>query len=220
MKSYFGALIGGALLCFAAAVCAPAAAAICAPAKLVHVEVVPISPAVDPASFGAQPRNFYRLGSSKMRTEEALDAPNGIHGLIVADEPDIWMVNLYDHTGKHIVDPGPTFNVKAPVLGANLPSKLMELEYGCEADYIAANAPTPVRSETLDGVTYDVFRVSAGSDAVEILERPDSGIPTLIRYYHNGTVGFALRYNVYQAGLPDDPSLFAKPSGIQYTEAH
>ncbi len=37
-----------------------------------------------------------------MRSEEAPDPANHIHGLIVTAEPDTWMVNLDNGTGKQI----------------------------------------------------------------------------------------------------------------------
>src|ERR1700738_3470004 len=99
-----------------------------------------------------------------MRIEEAVDAVNGIHGVIVVAEPSSWMANLYDGTGKHIVDPGPTFFAIAPVFGTRLPGKLIDLELGCEADFIAANAPKPVRAEQVGGVGFDVYRIEEGPD--------------------------------------------------------
>jgi hypothetical protein len=198
---------------------APTAAATCAPTKLVHVVVSNVSPGIDAASFGAKPKVFYRIGSDKLRVEEALDAANGIHGIMVVSEPNIWMANLYDGTGKHIVDPGPTFFAKAPVVGAEgIPPKLLGLEFGCEADYIAANAPKPVRSEHIGTDSFDVYRVEDGADAVEILERPASGTPALVRYYHQNQAVMILRYDLYETGLANDPALFMPPANVRYTD--
>ncbi len=102
------ALVGPVVLCvltFGSA--APAAAAVCAPTNLVHITVANVTPGIEANSFNAQPKDYYRLGSGKLRIEDALDGANGIHGVVVIDEPKIWMANLYDKTGKLIVDPGP-----------------------------------------------------------------------------------------------------------------
>ena len=176
------------------------------------------NPGINPDSFAAQPKDLYRIGSGKMRVEEGVDAANGIHGLTVSNEPDIWMANLYDHTGKHIVDPGPTFFAEAPVFGTILPGKLAALEFGCEADFIAGNALKPVRTEQIGGNAYDVYRLEDGSDSVEILRRPGSDAPSFARYYHQGVVQIAIRYDLYESGLPDDPTLFAPPPDIDYAE--
>jgi hypothetical protein len=196
----------------------PAAAATCAPPKLVHITVANATPGIDPASFNGQPKEYYRIGSSKVRIEEAVDRSNGIHGIIVVDEPNIWMANLYDNTGKHAVDPGPTFLAKAPVFGQNVPGKLIDLEFGCENDFIAANAPKPSRSETIGTATFDAYRVDDAGDAVEILERSGTSIPAFARYYHQGSLVMVLRYDAYATGLPYDAKLFAAPANVRYTD--
>jgi hypothetical protein len=216
MKRHFRAVA----FCVAFLGCAvPAYAATCAPAKLVHIVTVNVTPGV-PAGYPSQPLNMYRIGSDKMRTEEAPDLPNRIHGVVVTAEPDTWMANLYDHTGKHIIDPGPTFFAKAPIVYGlpGFPQKFMDLEFGCEADFIAANALTPSRSEQIRTSRYDVYRSDGGTGVVEILERPGTSTPAFVRYYHDGKLLLAIRYDLYATGLPSDPSLFLPPAGVQYED--
>jgi hypothetical protein len=216
MKSFLWFAVVGAVMCANA----PAlAASTCAPAKMVHWTTVEVTPGMPAGSFAALPKSFYRVGSDKFRVEEQLDTSKGIHALVVAAEPNIWMVNLYDSTGRHIVDPGPTFYARAPVFGIKgVPPKLLELEFGCEATFLSANAPKPDRTEQISNVTYDVFKVADGTEAIEILERPGSGIPSYARYYHEGKVTMALRYDLYQTGLASEPNLFVAPPNIKYTE--
>jgi hypothetical protein len=210
-----------AAFCVALLWCAsPVYAATCAPQKLVHIVTVDVTPGIPAASFEAQPKSLYRIGDDKMRVDEALDAPNGIHGVVVIAEPNIWMANLYDNTGKHIVDPGPSLFAVAPVFGVpEHASKLAALEYGCEADFIAANAPTPIRSEQIGSTRFDVYRVDDKPDAIEILEQSGTTTPAFARYYHQGKLVEVLRYDLYATGLPSDPNLFVPPSGIHYVEA-
>ena len=170
------------------------------------------------ATTCAPPKNYYRIGSDKLRIEEAVDAASGIHGVVVVAEPNIWMANLYDGTGKHIVDSGPTFFAKAPVFGTRLSGRLIGLEFGCEADFIAANAPKPVRVEQVGGIGFDVYRIEDGPDAVEILERSSTNIPAFVRYFHQGNLTAVLRYDLYLTNLPNDPSLFLPPPNVRYTE--
>ena len=176
-------------------------------------------PASIPRRLQRSRRIYYRTGSDKLRIEEAIDAANGIHGVIVVAEPNIWMANLYDGTGKHIVDPGPTFFAKAPVFGTSLSGKLIGLEFGCEADFIAANAPKPVRVEQVGGIGFDVYRIEDGPDAVEILEKSGTNIPAFARYFHQGNLVAVLRYDLYRTNLPSDPSLFVAPPNVRYTQA-
>lgn len=216
MRRYLSTVVLAAvILTFAAR----ASATTCAPAKLVHIAVANVTPGIDPASFAAQPKNYYRMGSDKLRIEEALDATNGIHGVIVVAEPNIWMANLYDGTGKHIVDPGPTFFAKAPVFGTGLSGKLIGLEFGCEADFIAANAPKPARVEQVGGIGFDVYRIEDGPDAVEILEKSGTNVPTFARYFHQGNLAAVLRYALYLTNLSNDPTLFVPPPNVRYSQA-
>ena len=211
-----------AIFCVAVLCCAgPAYAATCAPAKLVHIVTVNVTPGVPAGSFNAQPRGFVSDRGTASCGWRALDSVNGIHEVIVITEPNIWMANLYDHTGKHIVDPGPEVDAKAPIFfGApGLSPKLIDLEFGCEADFIAANAPAPIRSEQIGSARFDVYRVDVGPDAVEILEQPGTGRPAFARYYQKGKLVLAIRYDLYSTGLANDPNLFAPPSNVRYAEA-
>jgi hypothetical protein len=180
----------------------PAAAATCAPDKLVHVVASDVTP-----------------GDDRVRTEEDVDAVNGIHGLIVIAEPNIWMVNLYDRSGQHIVDPGPTFFAHAPVFGLDgVSAKLMALEFGCEAEFIAAYAPAAVRTEQVGGRSYEVHRIEDGADSAEILEQSGARTPAFARYYRGAKLMFAVRYDLYLTGLPNHPALFTAPADIRYQE--
>ncbi|HVS47246.1 MAG TPA: hypothetical protein VMS32_11370 [Verrucomicrobiae bacterium] len=215
MKRYFRftAFLGALLLC-----AGPVYAVTCAPQKLVHIVTVDITPGIPVASFGAQPKGLYRVGNGKLRIEESLDSASGIHEVIVVNEPNIWTANLENHYGRHVVqDPGPTYLAKAPVFDMpGLPSKLSALEFGCEGNFIAANAPTPIRSEQIGSARYDVYRVADGSDAVEILEQAGAATPAFARYYHQGNLVDALRYELYSTGLASDSDLFMQPLGVRY----
>src|SRR5260370_32539241 len=73
------------------------------------------SPDIPSTSFAAQPKTMYRAGTRYCRIEEWPDIANNIHGLIVINEPDVWLVNRLDKTARHQVDPGPTFNCPMPI---------------------------------------------------------------------------------------------------------
>lgn len=209
-----GSLLVALLFC-----ASPAYAATCAPQKLVQVVTVDVTPGTLTSSFAAQPKSLYRIGSDKLRIEEAPDPANGIHGIVVVAEPNIWMANLYDNTGKHIVDQGPTFFARAPVFGIQgLAPKLASLEFGCEANFLVENAPTPARSEQIGKSRFEVYRVEDAQDAVEILKQSGSSTPAFARYYHQGKLAMALRYDLYSTGLANDPELFVPPSGVRYAE--
>ena len=73
------------------------------------------SPKIPKDSFGAQAKRMYRAGAKFCRTEENPDLENGIHGLMIINEPDVWMINRLDKTARHLVDGGPTYNCRMPI---------------------------------------------------------------------------------------------------------
>lgn len=191
----------------------------CNPQNLVHIRVANITPGLGPTSFAAQAKEYYRIRSDKLRIQEAMDTDNLVHELVVISEPNIWMINLYDMTGKHILDPGPTFFARAPLFApGRIGAKFADLEFGCESDFIAANAPRPVRTELVGHDKFDVYRVNDGADAIEILERVGSRTPAFARYYRGGTLLIALKYLLYLTNLPNDYKLFSPPSNVQFSK--
>ena len=70
----------------------------------------------------------------------------------------------------------------------------------------------------LRGAAYDVYRLNADSDAVEILMNPGAATPAFIRYYRTGKLLLMWRYELYEQGLRADPSLFAPPAGVKFQE--
>jgi hypothetical protein len=196
-----------------------AASAACAPASLVHIVTTETTPGLDPQSFDAQPKSLFREGAKRSRLEEQPDDAAKVHALAVIDEPNIWMANLLDKTGRHIVDPGPTLETHASVFADDrIAPKILDLEFGCEAAYVAANMPKVDRVETIDGVPLDVHRLVDGTEAVEILQRPGVATPAFARYYRAGKLVWALRYDRYEIDPPSDPDMFTAPKGITYEE--
>ena len=98
-----------------------------------------MGPEIQPGSFAAKPRTLYIAGNFFSRTEEEPDPEQRIHGLSIASEPNVWMIrNLFDHTGRHIVDPGPTYIVHHPILKKEAPGESDALEFGKEVAFFRA----------------------------------------------------------------------------------
>ncbi len=192
--------------------------AACAPATLVHIVTTETTPGIDPMSFDAKPKSLFREGAKRSRLEEQPDDA-GVQALAVVDEPNIWMANLTDKTGRHIVDPTAAPQTRAVVFPDDrIAPKILELEFGCEAAYVAANAPAVFKIETIDGVPLEVHRVTVGTEAAEILWKPGSTRPQFARYYRSDKLVWALRYDRYEIDPPSDPDMFTAPKGIKYEE--
>jgi hypothetical protein len=196
-----------------------AAAATCAPAGLVHIVTREITPGIDPVSFNAQPVSLFRQGARRSRLEEQPDEAHKSQALAVIDEPNIWMVNLTDRTGRHIVDPGPELAAHASVFAdPKVSPRILELEFGCEAAFVAAHAAKVDHTENLEGVMLDVHRFMDGSEAVEILEKSGSADPLVARYYRGGKLAWVIRYDLYDTQAPADPAMFTAPAGIKFED--
>src|SRR5262245_10654807 len=78
----------------------------CAPDKMIKVVFRDETPGLDSSSFAARPKTLYRLGTRYGRLEEVLDSENHRKGLMIANEPDMWMIDLVTKTGQHMVDGG------------------------------------------------------------------------------------------------------------------
>ena len=202
-----------------ATLAAQAAFAACAPPKLVHIVTTEITPSLDPTAFDRLPKNFFREGDNHLRLEEQQDDANKVHGLAVISEPNIWMANLYDRTGRHIVDPNPRAVTTAAVFPDDrISSRILDLEFGCEAAFVSANAPKVERTETVAGVPFAVHKFIDGKAAVEILLKAGDPGPAFARYYRDDKIVWELRYDLYEVGSVADSDMFTAPKGVKYVE--
>jgi hypothetical protein len=185
-----------------------------------------MSPTLDPNSFAAKPKTLYRAGTKYARIEEAPDPENGIHGLIVINEPDSWLVNLAHKTGQHIVDPGPTFIVHSPVFwsakreGEDDPDKYFkDFEFGRELEFFREHNAEKVENREVEGKQCRALRVKNGSREVILLLEPTIGTPWQIDIGKDGKLESSVRYLDYKTGLPFEKSLFEPPNGIKISDA-
>ena len=182
------------------------------------------SPEIPKDSFAAQAKRMYRAGSRFCRIEENPDPANGIHGLLIINEPDSWLINRLDNTAKHVVDPGPTYNCRMPVFvsGEDIKSPedvrktLMDLEFGKELDFFKPRSgepkPGPVMREKATMVyatqvgEWQLFLFTAGNpEAPVAVVRSSSKIREIVWFGEFEQVPF-------------DAKLFAIPDGIKIQE--
>src|SRR6266404_5316678 len=64
-------------------------------------------PKIPAESYMARPKTFYLAGDKYARIEQELDRERGVRPLMIANEPDNWIVNLVTKTAQHIVDHEP-----------------------------------------------------------------------------------------------------------------
>jgi len=193
----------------------------CAPSKAVRIVSRPESAGIPADSFAALPKTVYRLGSKYLRLEELPDTANKIHGLVVTSAPDNWIVNLADHTGRHIVDPDPKGKVLVPLFPpgsfGGFPKELSAIEMGCEAAFFDS-MKSPKRA--LKGQGIEKIQQAVGVDGWKLVLVRNSGVspPEVLFVFKGDEIVYALRYLSYEE-LPEvDMKLFSKPEGIEFSE--
>ena len=178
------------------------------------------SPEVPEDSFAAKPKIMYRAGSRYCRTEELPDPEHGIHGLLIINEPDVWMVNLFTKTAQHFVDPGPTFNCRMPMFnveqvksGADMKNPLLELEFGRELPYFKNKGATPNKGPVLQGKPTTVYTTQAGDSQLFLFTTGTPERPWAVARQH-GAIREIYWYGTYEQ-VPFDPKLFGKPEAVK-----
>lgn len=188
---------------------------------VVHLQ----SPDAPEGSFAAQPKIMYRAGTGFCRIEESADSEHGIHGLLLVNEPDEWLVNLITKSGRHFVDPGPTFNCRLPIFvfgediksAADLKKPLMDLEFGRELAFFVNNGAIPSDGPNLQGKSTKVYTVNVADSQLLLFTNGAPELPVAIARQH-GDVREVYWYGDY-AEIPFDGKLFAPPNGVKIEEA-
>jgi hypothetical protein len=181
-------------------------------------------PDITPDSFGAQPKTLYRVGDKYWRLEEAPD-PAGIHTLRITREPDAWVINLLDNTARHIIDPGPTFFARLPIIltpkasgQADSDKEFQDLEFGNEVRFFRGHKASDIGLRKVEEKDCNALAIKSGAREATLLLDPDTGKPVEIEVTKDGKPDFSIRYLSYETDLPFDPSLFEPPQGVKITE--
>jgi hypothetical protein len=193
------------------------------PKTMTKIEAHLEGPEVMAGSFSAKSKVIYRAGTGYCRLEEAQDTKNKIHGLLIVNEPDAWMVNLYDKSARHMVDPGPTFNCRLPIF-ASVDSKdeagilYQDLQFGSEVKFFkkmgSAGQPGPDEG----GRKRTRYTIEIGNTRFVMLTINTPNERPLAVARAVGDKGEVFIYTAYDE-LPFDPKLFAKPEAVKISEA-
>ena len=191
---------------------APLLVAKCVPAKVLRIVTSFESPKAPEGSFARKPKTIYRLGEKYGRMEEELDEEHAPRGLIVVSEPDVWIVNLADHTGRHVVDSAENVIFHAPIVDKADSKLWTQFEFGCEAEFMKA---VGAEAEKLPGGEMRYTHTAEGVTAT-LTTKPD-GKPARVEVQTKGEP-YALRYLAFETVDSPPASLFTKPQGIRFSE--
>ena len=198
-----------------------AAAAAQQPKKMTKVEVILQSPGVPEGSFASKPKVMYRAGNQYCRIEEAPDPDHGIHGLMIINEPDYWMVNRLAKTARHGLDPGPTFNCHLPIFADESLDEdgkvIRQLEFGLELEFFKSKGAAPEKGPVLQTKETMVYRAKVGDVALALFTYGTPERPLLVAR-QRGEKNDLFWYSGY--GETDfDPKLFAKPENVKVEDS-
>jgi len=178
----------------------------------VHLE----GPDIPAGSFATKPKVMYRAGSRYCRVEEAPDEDNGLHGLLIVNEPDYWMANLVTKTARHGVDPGPTFNCHMPLFADDPDKDAPGLEFGLEMEFFKANGASSHEGSVLQGKKTTQYQVEIGGSKLALFTYGTPERPLAVGRVRGGK-GEIYWYSGY-GQVPFDAKLFAKPEGTKIEE--
>lgn len=194
------------------------------PVNMIRLTVRIQSPDIPENSFAAKPKVMYRAGTGYCRIEEMPDPDQGIHGLSIINEPDVWMVNLMTKSAQHFVDAGPTFNCRLPLFtvdkietATDARNPISDLEFGRELAYFKAKSAVPRDGPVLRGKSTKAYMVEIGDSQLHLFTTGTPERPTAVARQH-GNSREILWYGDYEE-LPFDAKLFAKPEGVRIEEA-
>jgi len=188
------------------------------PTKMTHVIAQMSGTDIPADSFAAKPKGYWRASNQFCRVDEGPDPANGVHGIMIMNEPNIWLINLADGTAKHFIDPGPTFNCKLPIFATDTDSaksKIGELEFGRELEFFHANGAESVAGPQLE-FKASYYELTIGDSVLKLVERVEIHAPILIALIHGGKV-LQVRYLLWddQARLRPISSQSRPVSGLR-----
>jgi len=173
-------------------------------------------------SYAAQPRTFYRAGTGYCRVEEADDPDNDRRGVVIMNEPHVWLVNLVTGQGRHLVSPGstrcrlPIFTLDDVKSAPDLRQPLLDLEFGRELQYFKKKAGEPQAGPVLQGKPTNSYTVKLGDAELLLYSGGTPEVP-LVVILKKGAGQYTYAYDSYTQ-LPFDAKLFSKPEGMKIRE--
>lgn len=184
--------------------------------KMLLVEFHLIAPGSPTATTDKMTRKLWRLGTKYLRFEDVPNPEARTHALVIVAEPDLWMVDRTTKTGKHALDPGPTYRVRFPILSKEPSPRLKELEFGSEIDFFTANKARELPPQTIEGVQFRALAVTIDERDLTLYVRAD-GRPFQLTV-KAGEVEYSIRITRYLPDLAPDLKVFEPPKEINFAQ--
>ena len=186
--------------------------------KMIHIVFRIVDPLVPVGHFALAPKEMWRLGSRYMRLEEAPDPDRGIHGLVIVDEPHIFIINRTNNQGMHILDPGPTFNVHMPIFPFPESSDIYKLEFGHEWEFFEQRKARSMPNVKDGDKRYKSYLLEIDGARLILFVDEATGQPAQLSLQAE-KAAYVIHYETHETGLEPDMNLFKVPAGVKISEA-
>jgi hypothetical protein len=173
---------------------------------------------IKPGSFEATTRKLWRVGKKYARVQEAPDPVLRIHGLMIVNAPNTYMINLYTMQAQHIVDPGPSIDVLVPVFGGEKDPRLKKLQMGHEFEFFSGEETRVQLNVSVEGARYDRYTRHFDDTELSMLAMAGTRTPFLMSL-KRPKLEYAVQYLKFETGGPADLSLFEVPVGVKLHRA-
>jgi hypothetical protein len=183
---------------------------------MLFVEYRVISPQLPPSSPESQPRKLWRVGREFLRFEDVPNPQTNVHGLIIVDEPDIWIIDRKKGQGQHSVDPGPNYVIHFPIFPNEQSDQLRQLEFGRELQFFHEHGAKELPSQVVEGIDCRRLRLKFDDREVTLFLKSDN--TPLQLAVQSARNAYAVRFLKYDANQKPDMTLFKVPSGTQVSE--
>ena len=204
-------------ICLIGLLCPLALWAGCAPEKMVKVVFRDGTPGVDADSAAAQPKTLYRYQERYARLEEA-DPARKTRRLMIANEPDLWTIDLVNKTEQHRVDSEKPSHFRSPVFGTPGSSAfLSSFEFGCELAFMKENSVTP-QTATIESRTLDTYRVTEGDQTIYLAVDTEQQKPVIAALEHGDKQVNVVKYVAYDTIANPNMQLFKVPSEVKVSD--
>lgn len=184
------------------------------PKTMMKISTRVLEPKPESGSFAAQSRTLWRAGTKYARVAEPPDAQNHVEALIIINEPEAWMINLVDMSGKHIVDPGPSLDVHLPIFqDISVSTKVKDLEFGRELEFFSKNGAQGSEGEPINGMATERYDITIENSKIVLRTDVKSKKPLRVSLVEGGQTK-TIEYLSYDDDLAFNPLLFQPPAGI------
>jgi len=185
---------------------------------MTHIVFRMVDPNIPEGHFAMAPKEIWRIDLQYMRMEEVPDPDRGIHGLVIVDEPNAFMINRYNNQGQHMVDPGPTFEVHMPIFPFRQSSETSKLEFGHELEFFSQRKAKKMPNVKAKGKRYKSYMLEIDGARLILFVDEVTGKPTQLSL-KSGKDDYSVHYDIYESGLEPDMTLFKVPAGVKISEA-